>query len=147
MLHVQMLEEHSAELGLTEAQLEKIRGIYDKSQKEIIKIEADLKIARIDLRAEMEKDRSDRNKVSDLIDALTRIEAQLKKSKYMSILEVKEILTPEQLTKIKTLRIEKRMERHDHRSEMRQDRMADRRDQRIDRSGNPDDFRELDDDF
>ena len=103
-----MLQVHADEISLTEEQLNKIDELCTEQKDLITRLHADMKILHDDLRAEMEKDESDRRIVSDISDEISAIRGQIMKSRLMLHLDIKELLTPEQREIIKELKAEKR---------------------------------------
>ena len=91
------------ELNLTPEQKDQLVELYSQTQKELINIRTQNKIARIDLMNEMMKDNPDEDVLNNLID---KIGENAKKAFGVRInrqLEIKKILTPEQQEKLKEL--------------------------------------------
>jgi len=117
-----MLLDHADEIGLSENQLTEMKQIFLASEKNIIKLKADRKILELDMRAEMENDTPDKKKVSSYIEKMNSLDGKIKKATVMRFIDIKSILTSEQMDKIKELRQEKRKEfrkRRSHRGGMR----------------------------
>lgn len=90
-------------LELSDEQIEKIKDLKIKAQKDIIRKDAELKILALDLQNGLRKDAINTDAVNDLIDK----EYDLRKEKTKSLVDayaaLKDILTAEQKEKIKGL--------------------------------------------
>ena len=107
------------QVGLTADQKTKIDALNSEHQKAVIKQQADMKIMRVDLKTEMDKDTIDMTKVGELADKISKGQAELTKMRIMHAAQVESILTKEQRTKLEQLRTERRqmmMERSKNKS-------------------------------
>ena len=106
-------------VGLTADQKAKIDVLNSEHQKAVIKQQADMKIMRVDLKTEMDKDTIDMAKIGELADKISKGQAELTKMKIMHAAQVESIMTKEQRTKLEQLRAERRqtmMERSKNKS-------------------------------
>ena len=67
-----------------------------------------MKIMRVDLKTEMEKDTIDMVKIGELADKISKGQAELMKMRIMHTAQVESIMTKEQRTKLEQLRAERR---------------------------------------
>jgi Spy/CpxP family protein refolding chaperone len=88
------------ELGLTPEQQQKMADIHDRMQRQDIQAEADLRIAQLDMQKLMQSESPDRVKIEAQIDRIAGLEAAVKKARIAAQLEVRSILTPEQVRKM-----------------------------------------------
>ncbi|KPL02839.1 MAG: hypothetical protein AMJ90_04630 [candidate division Zixibacteria bacterium SM23_73_2] len=91
-------------LELTYQQKEKMRDLRTDSQKERIKLKADLKIARLELKDLMREEKPVRREIYRKIEEMGDLKVKLQKSRVDQRLAMKEILTPEQLDKLQDLK-------------------------------------------
>ena len=96
------------QVGLTADQKTKIDALNSEHQKAVIKQQADMKIMRVDLKTEMDKDTIDMTKVGELADKISKGQAELTKMRIMHAAQVESILTKEQRTKLEQLRVDRR---------------------------------------
>ncbi len=92
------------QLGLTEGQQEELRTLRTDAQKNRIQSQADMRIKRLEMAELMRADEPDRAAIERKLDEI----AAARKTQFLAKLDhrnaMKEILTPEQLEKMKTLR-------------------------------------------
>lgn len=91
-------------LNLNEEQKKKLDEVRLKTQKENIKLRADLQVKRLELKELIESEKTNQDEIDKKIQEIEKIRTQLLKNKVNTMLEVKKILTPEQREKLKTLR-------------------------------------------
>jgi len=96
------------QVGLKADQKTKIDVLNSEHQKAVIKQQAEMKILRVDLRTEMDKDTIDMAKIGELADKISKGQAELTKMKIMHAAQVESIMTKEQRTKLEQLRAERR---------------------------------------
>jgi Spy/CpxP family protein refolding chaperone len=87
------------QLDLSRDQRDKIAQIRDREQRQMIRQRADLATARLDLRRLLREERIDRAAVNRQIDALARMRAEMAKARIGTMLEIRDVLTPEQRQK------------------------------------------------
>lgn len=95
--------ENTAELGLTNEQVEKIKSLKYSVEKSLIKEEADIKTLALDIKEALGKDEVDIAAVNKLIDQKYTLKAQKTKEEIGAYVNLKKILTPEQLKKLKEM--------------------------------------------
>ena len=84
-------------LGLTPEQQKQMADIHDRMTRKSIQIEADLEIARLDLQKLVQAEHPDRAQIEAQVDRIAALEAGMKKASIASRLDVRAVLTPEQL--------------------------------------------------
>ncbi len=105
---IQRLLRLGDELNLTDDQQTKLEDMMLKFQLEQVDKKAELKKEQIKLRTLMRDFDADEYAVSDGIDKVARLKADMKKMKYSNMKQARNILTDEQIDKLKTLRNERR---------------------------------------
>ena len=105
-----MLKNHAKEIGLTDEQLAQIEKLCTEAEKAMIALRAKVDTLHVDMRNEMEKDNPDRDVVFKLHDEIHTLKGELGKLRLTLMLDIKDLLTPEQRAKCKELREQKRME-------------------------------------
>jgi Spy/CpxP family protein refolding chaperone len=108
MMHDGMMGEHHIrmilmQLGLDDKQKEQIEGIITRTKKDMIKKNADLKIAQIDLENILSKDPVDMKAAESKFRAIEAIKTDLMLVHLNAVQEGKSILTPEQRAKMKEI--------------------------------------------
>lgn len=111
---------HADEINLDENQMAQIEKIGIAAEKEMIQLKAERDILALDLRKEMEADDTDRKTVISLIEKTNDIDGQMKKNRLLLLLDMKNILTDEQIDKIEELRKSYRDDRMERRMQHRQ---------------------------
>ncbi len=114
--HGMMLLECAQKIGLEQAQTDKIKSIHLDSRKQIIKLQADLEIAQLELKELMHSDSPVKSKVNRKIDELSQLKAKIHKNEAGAKIDVMSILTTEQKQAFKELRMKRMKEaRRGHR--------------------------------
>ena len=90
-----------ANLDLTEQQRDKMREIHEAAERKNIQRNADLQVARLDLRKLMRADSPNAQAVNTQIDKMSKLQADAMKARYETLLQTRALLTPEQLQKLK----------------------------------------------
>ncbi len=108
MMHDKMMGEHHIrmilmQLGLDDKQKEQIDGIITRTKKDMIKRNADLEIAKIDLENILSKDPVDMKAAESKLRELEAIKTDLKLVHLKAVQEGKSMLTPEQRAKMKEI--------------------------------------------
>ena len=96
--------EIAKELDLTSEQRDKIEAIRDRQERAAIDQRAKLEIAQLDMRKLMRADKLDRGAVLGKFDEISRLRAQLEKGRITSLLDMRDVLTPEQQQQLRSLR-------------------------------------------
>ena len=86
-------------LGLTADQQKKVAVIHEKQARLMVQAQADLRIATMDMQQLMRAETPDKAKIDAQIDKLAQLRAGMQKSRTATLLEVRALLTPEQLKK------------------------------------------------
>jgi Spy/CpxP family protein refolding chaperone len=93
------------QLDLSREQRDKIEAIRDRQQRQMIRQRADLATARLDLKRLLREERIDRVAVNRQIDALARLRADMAKARIGTMLEIRDVLTPDQRQKMREHRM------------------------------------------
>jgi len=83
-------------IGLTEEQSKEIEKIFLKSRPQLIDLKADLEKKQVDLQSAVEDHASDRREIEKKIDAVEEARKQLQKARALMILDIRQVLKPEQ---------------------------------------------------
>ena len=86
-------------LDLTADQQKKVAIIHEKQARLMVQAQADVRIAEMDMQALMRAETPDKAKIDAQIDKLAQLRAGMQKSRTATLLEVRALLTPEQLKK------------------------------------------------
>ena len=86
-------------LDLTADQQKKVAIIHEKQARLMVQAQADVRIAEMDMQALMRAETPDQAKIDAQIDKLAQLRAGIQKSRTATLLEVRALLTPEQLKK------------------------------------------------
>ncbi len=86
-------------LELTADQQKKVEAIHAKQARLMVQAQADIRIATMDLQQLMRAENPDRPKIDAQIDKVAQMRAGMQKSRAATMLEVRALLTPEQLKK------------------------------------------------
>jgi Spy/CpxP family protein refolding chaperone len=86
----------TAELGVTAEQTEEIEKIFVRSRSKLIDLRADLEKRQLDLQTAMDDKAADRAAVEKKIEAVENARAALQKTRALMILDMKQVLKPEQ---------------------------------------------------
>lgn len=106
------------EIGLTDAQRQELQDTGFATQKELIHLHAQVKIAELELRQMMDSDTPDENAVYRKIDEIGALKTDIRKKQMGLRLTVQSVLTDEQVDQLKDLRHERMQDRfHDRRFE------------------------------
>lgn len=83
-------------LQLSDDQRSKLADIHDRRQRAAIPVQADLKVASLDLRKLMRADRPDARAIDAQIDRIASLRATLQKAHVAGMMEARTVLTPAQ---------------------------------------------------
>jgi Spy/CpxP family protein refolding chaperone len=86
-------------LDLTSEQQKKVEIIHERAQRQMVQQQADVRIATMDLQQLMRAETPDQAKIDAQIDKLAQLRAGMAKSHTATLLEVRALLTPEQVKK------------------------------------------------
>lgn len=108
---------HRQELALTPAQVDSLRKLGTDAQRDAIKRQADRRLAEVDLRALMMPDPADANKPRDLskieakVREIEKLRADGRVAQIRTMEQSRQVLTPEQREKLRTLLAERWQQR------------------------------------
>jgi hypothetical protein len=100
---VSIMLDHRAELGLTPSQVQELERIRSDFQREAIKVDADLRVAQMDLSSLLRADPVDMGKVEPKVREIERLRADLRLGRLRAIERGKAQLTPDQRSKLQSL--------------------------------------------
>lgn len=106
----EMLLKHKDELGLSQDQVAKIEKMRDAFMESHIKQQADIKIKEMKLRSAIQKDKIDRKEVEKMIRDIAKQRTDMQIDRMNYLLDVKSVLTDEQIKKIEEFRKNRRHE-------------------------------------
>jgi len=101
--HPEVLEN----IDLSDERIQKIEAISNESMRKIIQLEADSKIARLDLEIlldQVDQEKLDLDAIEKQIDLVNRIRGELAKERIMMLARIRNILPKEAVNKLKRLR-------------------------------------------
>lgn len=103
------------QIGLTDAQVEKLKSLRSNTMKAQIRAEADIKILRLELDDLLDQDKPDLKKIDAKIDEIGKKETEMKKTMIHAMLDGKAVLTDEQLAKLKKMAADRMRDRRNDR--------------------------------
>lgn len=106
-----MLLKHKDEIGLTQDQVGKIEKMQQQFQETMIKREAELKIMELKFHSLLKNEKVDRKLMEKMIRETATLRTNMQIDKMNFLLDVRDILTPEQITKIEEFKKNMRMHR------------------------------------
>jgi len=98
-----MILSNQDELGLSDDQVEKIKALKMKTKKGLIRTDAEIDIAALEIKAEMWADSADTESINKLIDKKYDLKKQKAKSLVAACAAIRNILTKEQQDKMKAI--------------------------------------------
>lgn len=110
------------EIGLTQEQtnkIEKMEGLYQESD---IRKQADIKIQELKFHSYLKGDQIDRSKMEKMIRAIAKMRTDSQIDHINFLLDLRNILTPEQIAKIEDIKKQRMHEMMRHRKTRRKDR-------------------------
>ena len=110
----------SADLNLTSEQSAEIEKIFVRSREKLIDLKADLEKKQLDLQVAMDDKTVNRAAVEKTIEGVENARATLQKTRALMILDMKQVLKPEQWEKLVQRRQERRERLQDRWQERRQ---------------------------
>ena len=94
-------EELQKDIGLKKEQREQIRKIYFETQKKLVNLTKDRELKEIELRELLSEENPDMTKIENIVREISSLEAEIKLTRIRQLLELKKILTEEQLNKLR----------------------------------------------
>ena len=101
---VRMIFHHQDELGISDDQLAKIKELKVALKKDLIQKEADIDLVKVDIRSALYEDEVNLEAVNKLIDQKYETKKSKSKQVVSIIAQLKEILTKDQMDKLKNLK-------------------------------------------
>jgi len=115
----EMLLKFKEEIGLTAEQVSNIEKMTDLFQEIAIKKQADIKIKGLKVRSYLREEQVDRKKMETMIREIAKMKTDMQVDHMNYLLDLKDLLTPEQLAKIESLKKERIHERMKNREYLR----------------------------
>lgn len=94
-------EELQEDIGLKKEQMEQIRKIHFETQKRIVALSKDRDLKEIELKELLSDENPDMTKIEKIIKEISSLEAEIKLTRIKQLVELKKILTEEQLNKLR----------------------------------------------
>lgn len=110
----------ASQIGLTAEQSDRIEKIFVKTRPRLIDLKADLEKNQLELQAAMDDRNADRRDVEKKLDAVENARKNLQKARVLMILDIKQVLRPEQWERL----LQMQQERRRRLRERRQGRLA-----------------------
>ncbi|MGE5275975.1 MAG: Spy/CpxP family protein refolding chaperone [Acidobacteriota bacterium] len=98
----------AAEIGLTSDQSDQIEKIFVKSRPRLIDLKADLERKQFDLQVAMDDRNSDRRDIEKKLETVEDARKELQKARVLMILDIKQVLKPEQWERLLQMQQEAR---------------------------------------
>ena len=108
----------STELNLSPEQINKLDDIFTKHKSSMIDIKATIEHKELELGNLIDKDNADDNAILKVADNLIAAKGELQKTMIRMVLDMKKVLTPDQVKKLKAFRDELRTKRGEERGFM-----------------------------
>ncbi|MGQ9632266.1 MAG: Spy/CpxP family protein refolding chaperone [bacterium] len=105
--YINFLLKFAGELGLSADQTSKLKSISAAFEKEAAKINADIRVAEIELREALDKKDVNLSDVESIIKKSESLRSQLRLSMIKSQVEARSLLTDEQFEKLKSLALKR----------------------------------------
>jgi Spy/CpxP family protein refolding chaperone len=112
-------------IGLDDATVKRIKDIVYDAHKEEIQLKAAMKTARVDLRRALDDDAPDRAKVMRLVERVGDAGVKHQQHRIGTMLDIRALLTPDQVKQLAQMRRERRMHRKKERKSRRERRDED----------------------
>lgn len=104
------------ELGLSEQQVESINAIRSDYAKTRIEMDSKIRLQRLEMEELLNEDNINRKKIETVLSRLGTLKTQSEISFVHHLLDLREILTPEQVAKLETIKLERRRQYWDKRT-------------------------------
>ena len=98
----------AAEIGLTSEQSDQIEKIFVKSRPRLIDLKADLEKRQFDLQVAMDDRKADRHDIERKVETVEDARKELQKARVSMILDIKQVLKPEQWERLLQMQQEAR---------------------------------------
>ncbi len=114
-INPRIIERAADELGLKPDKREALRELYYTTQKKVIPLKSQVEVAKVELKHALDAPTPDRAQVMKRLEALSAAELGLKKAKLGLMLDVRALLTPEQVQQLRKLQRQHRKNRRQRR--------------------------------
>jgi len=130
MFPAHMLLRFKDEIGLSEAQVGKLEKMQEQFEEKSIRSKADVEVKQMKIQSYLKNDKIDRKVLEKMIrdTATLKTDIQIERMNYM--LDIKSVLTADQLNKIETLKKEHREKRMEDRKGKRGQEYREKREKR-----------------
>ncbi len=98
-----MIENVAEQLGLPEATMKQIRKLAYDTEKKVIELDGEMQGAFLELRRMMDEDKPDTEKTMKQVEKIGALDIRLRQEQIKLLLQVRELLTPEQRVKLRQL--------------------------------------------
>lgn len=112
----------AAAVGLTTEQTRQIEGIFSRTRPTLIDLRADLEKKQGELQDALDDSAADRREIASRVEAVEDARAELQKARILMVLDMKQVLKPDQWNRLRRLHAEARRQRS-----QRMDRFGERR--------------------
>jgi Spy/CpxP family protein refolding chaperone len=102
--HGHLFPQIARELGLSEQQRDQLQQLHREKEKQAIGLEAQIRLNHLELSELIDNQAPDRAAIGAKIDEMAGLMAQRKKLEIDTLLDAKQLLTPEQLDRFEELR-------------------------------------------
>jgi Spy/CpxP family protein refolding chaperone len=120
------LLKHKEEIGLTQEQVTKIEKMQELHQETFIRKQADIKVKELKFNSFMKQDQINRSKMEKMIREIAKMKTDVQISHINYLLDLKNLLTPEQVQKLEEFKRERMHQRMDKRKHRMKERMEKR---------------------
>ena len=100
---ITVMLDHAQELGLTPDQERKLRDLRTEFAKASVRRTADIRVAEIELNSLLEQDRWDLTKIEPTVKQVATLQGDLRLARIKTLAAGREVLTPEQIEKLKRI--------------------------------------------
>ena len=100
MMRGRMLHMRMAQLGLSDAQRDKLQALHEANARKAVQRRADLQLAQMDLRKLMRNDKPDQAAINAQVDRIAKLRADGVKASIDTRLQARAVLTPDQWKKL-----------------------------------------------
>ncbi len=112
----------ASQIGLTSEQSDQIEKIFVRSRPRLIDLKAELEKKQLDLQVAMDDRNVERREVEKKIDAVENARKDLQKARALMILDIKQVLKPEQWERLMQMQQEMRERQREKRQQSRLER-------------------------
>lgn len=119
LFNPQVLQHVSQELKLDAATTKKLEDIAYQSQVSMTRQQAEIKVQKMELKRLLDQDRPEERDVLRQVEALNKLELDLRKQRISTMLTMRSHLTPDQRQKLKAMHEERMKERGERRGQGR----------------------------